>query len=161
MSTTQEIARLLRSLDDAVAELRCTALIALAEIRQGVTGAPILPLLADPDEAVRAAAAFALSKVGDAGAVPHLLAAWRATDPSQHHLRRQLLIALGDIGGLSAIEPIVDALAHLSPELQELALGFIGSEPAPARREQLLRLLDQEVSPEARAEILRMLAKQP
>lgn len=157
MRTASEIARLVRSLRDGDREVRASALIRLAELRVGVRSAPIVPLLADPDEAVRAAAAFALGKLRDPGVVVDLLAAWRATRRSQRNLRRQLLIALGDAGGARAIEPVLDSFGQLSPELREVALDFIDSEPQPARRARLLRLLDSELPRTARTRIEAML----
>jgi HEAT repeat protein len=153
------IARLIQSLRDGDASTRESALIALAEIKVGVPSEPILPLLGDPNEAVRAAAAFALGKVGAAGTVPELLAAWRATATAQRNLRRQLLIALGDIGGATAIAPTLDAFARLSPELQEIVLDFIASEPGPSKHAHLRCLLDQEIPRKSRAKITKMLSR--
>lgn len=114
---------------------------------------PILPLLKDADESVRAVAAFALSKVGDRQSIPALLSAWNASTEAQHHLRRQLMIALGDIGEAAALAPILEAFGSWSPELQELALGFITSESEPGRTAHLQRLLGQELPADARAMI--------
>jgi hypothetical protein len=137
MSTRKKIPRLTgltRALREPDPEIRTSAVIALAASWKDVPVDRVVPLLVDPHADVRAASAFALGKFGDEAVIPSLQSAWRATTPSQGHLRRQLLIALGDIGGAVAIEPAVRSFADLSFELQELVLDTLDHEPRDARR---------------------------
>jgi HEAT repeat protein len=148
----------LRALSDPQPAIRLQALVCIAEHRLEVPREPLHAALADPDTDVRAAAAFALSKVGGTRSLDPLHAAWMATEAGESHLRRQLLIAIGDIGGAAALAPVLHHFAEWDAELREVALGFLGVRgEADAARPLLRRLLVLPLDAKTREQVLNAL----
>jgi HEAT repeat protein len=123
---------LVSALDDPQPVVRTYAALGLADAGDPRHTKRLAALLQDPDLGVRSSAAFALGKVGHpGGALDALSAALRASLDLDAHLCRQLIIALADLGGEAAIEPLLHALKSSFPQVRIVAtehLGDVGTE---------------------------------
>ncbi len=124
-------------------------LVAVAEGRRTLSGRRLHRLLAAPQQRIRAAAAFALSKVGIRRAVPHLQRALAATPHGQRHARRQLLIALCDRGGPAALAPLMGELGRWPAAERTLVLEFLGAWGGPQALRALAAAGPQPLAPAA------------
>jgi len=86
--------------------LRYRAAIALGNIQDTSTVAPLVPLLQDEDLQVRAAAAFALGQIGSEPAVRSLIGALRSDQDMQ--VLARICEALGKCGNADALNSVVD-----------------------------------------------------
>lgn len=144
----------------ASAPERAAALMAVAEHKARVPLRLLHAALGDADAPVRAAAAFALSKVGSRRSLPHLLRAWAATTARDRPLRRQLLVALGDLGGARALAgPLQSFSRWRDRDLQALALGFLSEKGARGGAALLRQLQQQALGATARAGVERALRR--
>ncbi len=85
----------------------------------------LLKLIADPNLGVRIRAIEALGAWKSRAAVPSLLKALRADEPT---LRWKAVLALGDIGDASASEALSYVAAHdTEPEIQKAAAAALKS----------------------------------
>jgi len=122
-----------------------------AALSLGVAGkvsavASLQPLLDDPEWPVRQAAIEALGAVGDASAVPLLIAAVKQADQQRDEgaasaLRAAAVEAFGRIGA-SAVAPLVEALRDKHAKLREsaiAALGAVGGDQALAALAETLK----------------------
>jgi HEAT repeat protein len=157
MSERNDIRSLIALLSDSRAANRIAALVALADSKTKVPLSRIYAALTDSDRSVRAAAAFALSKVGTRKSLPYLLNAWKTTTLRDNHLRRQLLVALGDIGGGQAFAELLGSFAKWDSKLQKLAVGFLAEKGETNGPLLLKRLLRQQLKPQIRAIIQKTL----
>jgi putative membrane-bound dehydrogenase-like protein len=90
------------------------------------------------DAAVRRQAAEALGRIGDASAVPSLIAA--SADPEGRFVEHAIIYALIR---LRAPAPLVGALDHGSPQVRKAALIALDQmDDSPLRREHLVKQLD-------------------
>ena len=90
----------------------------------------LIQALADPDAAVRHAAAHALAWLGDPAAFPILAHALADSDAG---VRRDAAIALGDLGDPAALPHLVQALADRDGSVRvyaAYALGYLGDSAA-------------------------------
>jgi HEAT repeat protein len=157
MNEDELIQYLTAALADPQTPTRVSALVQLADLKSGVPLEPIYSALKDIDRTVRATAAFALSKLGNSNSLPYLLQAWEATVPEETNLRRQILIALGDIGGGQAVTPLLESFGNWDADLQELAISFLTEKGEDTGSSLLRHLLQQNLNPSTRAAIERRL----
>ncbi|HEX3481849.1 MAG TPA: HEAT repeat domain-containing protein [Kofleriaceae bacterium] len=149
---TEEIDRRIAELCHPEPRVRCSALMELAE-QDDVPLPPLHTALRDTDLAVRGCAAFALSKIGDESSLPELVDAWRSSRPEETHLRRQILIALSDVGDTKWLAQVVERFGDWPAELQELVFDQVASDSGPDA-ERLLAILDaQALSPPVRSAV--------
>ncbi|NOS89954.1 MAG: HEAT repeat domain-containing protein [Methylococcaceae bacterium] len=146
-------------LSDPSESNRVAALIALADIKARVSLTPIHAALNDPDKNVKAAAAFALSKIGNRKSLEYLLSAWKATSFQDIHLRRQLMVAIGEIGEGAALVKLLDSFAEWDYTLQELMIGFLSEKGEQNGSIILRQLLKQKLEPQIIAIINKALQK--
>ena len=92
-------------------DVRWKAAIALGEIGNPAAIAPLISLLSDDDRHVRSQAAHALSMIGEP-AVPPQIAALKRSDAG---IRGGSALALGDLGNVDAIEPLVRRIRNENP----------------------------------------------
>lgn len=115
-------------------------------------------LLKDRNGYTRAYAAYALGRIGDAGAVDALLSV--LNDPD---VRLSAISALGRIGDVRAVEPLISALKVNNPRVRKRAanaLGEIGDARAIEPLKAVLKDEDIGVREEAR-EALHRIGNQP
>jgi HEAT repeat protein len=155
----QPAERALEALGSAEAAVRVQGLMSIAEHRLQVPVERLHRALTDADASVRAAAAFALSKVGGTSSIEPLHAAWSLSGPAEPHLRRQLLIALGEVGGAAALEKVLDGFAAWHSDLQELVIDFLDSGREVAAPALLRRLLAEPLDPETHERVADALAR--
>jgi len=82
-------------------------------------------LLYDSDKKVQSTAAFVLSKLGNKSSIKYLLNLWSVMNNKHTHLKRQILIALIDIGGIKSLKKISPSFSHWHVSLQELVIEYI------------------------------------
>jgi HEAT repeat protein len=114
---------------------------------------PVIALLDDGSALARARAAHALSKLGDARAVPALID--RLDRPDEWAVREKCVLALGRLGGDEAIGALVALLGAAHPELATMvsqALESLGEPTVPAL---LARIDDRD--PYVRAQVVGLL----
>lgn len=159
MTEHDDIQRLVDALSHENASVRASTLAYIAEHKIDVPLAAVHKLLKDLDPKVQAVAAFALSKIGDHSSLSHLQDAWKTAPAGETHLRRQLLIALADIGGANAFEFLLDSFAEWDAELQELALNFLSDKAETRGPELLKRISKQDLDFDTHAAVERALHK--
>jgi HEAT repeat protein len=100
----------------------------------------LLPLLADPDAAVRTAAADALGRCADASLAEEVQAALsREEDPGA---RCALLRCLGRLGGAAAVATVAPALGDPDPETRLAAIEALGATGSAEAIPHLQQALD-------------------
>ena len=99
---------------------REAALIAAAEGRLRVPIRLLHRALADPAPRVRAAAAFCLGKCGTRASWAHLQRAFCASARAERTLRRQLLVALCDLGSPATLQPLLAGAGSWSAAERQL-----------------------------------------
>ncbi len=124
-------------------------------------GEPALPLLTSvlarsQKARVRAGATTALAWAFADDPAP--LAAWLA-DP-RWHVVRNVVFALGQIGGPAVVPLLAHALRHLDPRVRRAAVHALGQVPPAWRRPVLVAQLDTQ-DPRLLAGVLAMLARDP
>lgn len=101
------IKALIQYLADADPEMRSGAAYSLGRTRSEEAVDPLIGRLADDSPGVRRGAAFALGLIGSEKAVSHLLNTMH-TD-KDYKAREPVLEALGEIGAVEAVEPLMEA----------------------------------------------------
>jgi HEAT repeat protein len=81
---------------------------------------PLVAVLGDKDADVRASAALALGRIGDARAVPLLIDVFKYQDPD-NWVRQNAAEALGAIGDARAVAPLIAALGEGSLGVRKAA----------------------------------------
>ncbi len=121
---------LLKDKDD---DVRKFSIDLLMDIREGVDAGRIIPLIADPNPNVRAAAAKAAGVLGCRDAVPELVAALR----DEEWVCFSALEALGELRDESAVGPIAGLLGHESATSRCAAIEALGRIGGAAAEEAL------------------------
>jgi len=137
----EAIAPLIDRLSDLDAEMRRQAAWALGHIGASHAADNLVALLDDPYPHVRSAAALALGQLGDGGAGDTLLAFFQqAGEPLE---QASAATALGLLGHLAAMEPILDVLCRSDQTVfrRQLAVA-VGDMLGPSHR--FYSILDQE-----------------
>jgi HEAT repeat protein len=135
---------LVSALDDPQPVVRTYAALGLAEAGEPRHTERLAALLQDPDLGVRSSAAFALGKVGHPGAIDALSAALHASLDLDAHLCRQLVIALADLGGEAAVEPLFHALKSGFPQVRIVAAEHLGDVGTGQTVEQLKEYMQSD-----------------
>ena len=113
--------RLVGYLQGADPAVRYRAAIALANIQDTSTSIAVIPLLRDPDSAVRSAAAFALGQIGSPVGVRELLNALATETDPQAQVR--IIEALGKTGNEGALDSLCQSADRI-PFRVRPALGI-------------------------------------
>ncbi|MBZ0317428.1 MAG: HEAT repeat domain-containing protein [Anaerolineae bacterium] len=122
IGTGEAISGLVEVLRDADHAIRMDIIAALKQFGTKST-LPLLGLLSDADQRVRAIAAEALGNVDD----PRILAPlMRALNDSASEVRINAAEALGKLGDLRAVEPLIRALYDSAGGVRESAAGALG-----------------------------------
>ena len=146
---------------------------------------PLRAALSDPDEHVREVAAFALAYRGDPAALEQVLLTPQRTAGTNDSARtlaqigapaiEPLIIALsdaarpefarinaatalGEIGDMRALEPLIAALRDETPAIRLAAVGALGDLNDPRSVEALLAALDDDIPEVRRSAILALSA---
>jgi hypothetical protein len=124
-------------------------------------GAPALPLLASvlahsQKARVRAGATTALAYAFADDPTP--LAAWLAD--TRWHVVRNVVFALGQIGGPAVVPLLAHSMRHLDPRVRRAAVHALGQVPPAWRRPVLVAQLDAQ-DPRLLSDVLAMLARDP
>jgi len=98
---------LIRALRDKDVRVRCSAVVALGNLRDARAVAPLIAGLKDGSPFVRYYAADALGKSEDARGVERLIAALKDED---RNVRERAAWALGELGDRRGVEPLIAAL---------------------------------------------------
>jgi HEAT repeat protein len=148
----ESLVRALRAADDDVRDRAARALgdlrdphaipaLAEAVLRDGFPGrgavwaltqfdderlvAPLVAALSHPDATARALAAGKLAELGDPEAVPALVRVLRGD--GDEHVREEAARALGRLGEVAALEPLVAALRDPGDHVREEAAAALGA----------------------------------
>ncbi len=103
-----EVAPLIRFLDDEDREIRAQAARMLGDVRYEPAGDDLIPLLADESPRVQLFAAEALGRIGYEPAIEPVLAMLEANDDEDVYLRHAGAIALYRIGNVDAVNELAD-----------------------------------------------------
>lgn len=149
------------ALHDSDPVLRQRAVLACGRLQDSTLVPVLLPLLADPDAAVRQEAAFALGQIGHRSARLPLEQAAGATGDLE--LQRLAIEALGKLGDRAATPRVVAALSDPAPRTREeaavalwrladsTALGALiahHADPDPEVRWRVLYAMEKIVAPD-------------
>jgi putative membrane-bound dehydrogenase-like protein len=146
-------ALLLARLDSTNAEVRASAVDALAHLRANSVGDRVLKFLRDPDSRVRRAAAAASGTLGLRDSVGTLSKLARDDDPE---VRGASLDSLRKLRSATAIEASVVALEY--PAAKGAAIEYLAEFGTPAQADALAKITLTDRSIEAIAGIIRALA---
>ncbi len=108
---------LINALQDGDTSLRQMAAIALANMKDARAVKPLIAALRNNDEGVRSAAMEALVDIGAPAVEPLISALYDDVtyvvleDATQLYVRQEAALALGRIGDIRAVQPLIDALA--------------------------------------------------
>ncbi|MEO7588231.1 MAG: HEAT repeat domain-containing protein [Arachnia sp.] len=108
----------------------------------------LTPLLAHPDPVVRAQAAHALSKVGDASVAPLVVPLLRDDDSAVASKAAQVL---GKLGGPEALTALVGVLGACADDVGDAVVAALGELGAPAVEAVVARLGDESSGVRSRA----------
>ena len=134
---------LLALLERGSSSPRADIVEALGRLRDDRSLPGLLDALADPDAAVRQAAAGALGSLGHAQALAPLAVALK---DGFWEVRRAAAAALGRLGGTEAVGPLADALADQDREVREAAVSSLDRLGDPAGIKPLVvALADPEI----------------
>ncbi len=137
----------LNQADEVVAALKHEAsavrVAAVRALEQGETSSiePLVAALHDPAWEVRAAAVWALGKLGEQAPLEALIGALADEDPS---VRAAALRTLGLLGDRVPLEPIIRALHDPAWQVREIAALTLGEHSEQAPLEALVTMLDDE-----------------
>jgi beta-lactamase regulating signal transducer with metallopeptidase domain len=112
------VAALTEALKDSDAEVRKTAISALAHLRDGSTFDAMVVALRDKDDDVRQQAAFALGQMRDRRAVAPLTGALSDANPE---VRQQAVFGLGQLRDVSTLDALATALKDTDAEVRQQA----------------------------------------
>lgn len=106
---------LLHYLSHSEATMRYLSALAFASVRDSSAVEPLIPLLQDPSEEIRIAAAFALGQIGSQRAERPLLDAFRQDDSLSQHQRFNAIVleAVGKCGGNENLRHIASVTTYL------------------------------------------------
>jgi HEAT repeat protein len=136
------VSPLIELMEDAEADVRIQAALALGEQRDRRATPALLSALSDPDANVRFHAIEALGKIGDPAALESLAAAAESGDFFLAFAALDALVHLGDPAVASRLAPLL-ADQSLRPAVAD-ALGELGDEAAV---EPLARVLNERGAP--------------
>lgn len=129
---------LIGALKDSRWQVRGDAARALGRIRDNRALDPLITALADKEECVRMSAADGLGALGNAGAVDSLAAVL----PGGGDLGKAAAAALGEIGDVRAVDPLIAALKVVSSDLGERVAHSLGKIGDPRAIQPLIERLE-------------------
>lgn len=121
----ERVSLLVSALQDTEPQVRCQALLSLADYKATEARDPVLPLLADPEMKVRQMAVVCLGEIADPSdheVLGRLASLLRAGHPS---LRYQALLAHSHLLPKQAAADLLMAMKDADPEIRELALRLV------------------------------------
>ncbi len=117
---------LIVALQDGDKEVRAAAAKALGDLKDPRAIEPLIAALRDGDKEVRAAAAKALGNLQDPQAIAPLFGIYKEATFTDNSLRAVVIAALGQIGGMQVVEPLVRSMRYGNRELREAATEELG-----------------------------------
>jgi len=156
IGTENAMLLLRQTLADDDAPVRQAAVHAVGDLRDKESILPLIDLVGHDEPPIRREAAAALGRLGQAAAVPALLAA--LAQPTDRMLEHALIYALIEINNPAATS---QGLKHANPQVQRGALIALDQmQPEALTRDQLLPLL-QSKDRALKATVEELLAKRP
>ncbi len=138
MGDVEAVEPLIQALGDTEFDVRVEATEALGKLGNGRAIEPLFQAVKDE---ARGLQCWAISALGDIGApaLDYLIQALDIEGPQQWDVRERAVQALGDIGGVRVVEPLIRALEN--PRLQDRATKALEKIGEPGAAEPLIQTL--------------------